>query len=242
MYRLLVCVGLVSQALISAAHPGVAATPAAGVIPAVPALASPLNPALPLPTALNPALNPALAGYNGYRSPYYNAGAAVPILSYSNERGVDGSYSYSFATGDGKQAQESGFQKDVYIDNTGSPQGTQVVEGSYAYVSPEGTPIQVSYVADENGFRPSGVHIPADGKGVLPAALPAGVLNRNPYNGFINPYNPLNNRNPYNYNQYNPLNNRNPYNYNQYNPHRPYGPAFNPATPYNLYGAGKKVL
>lgn len=27
----------------------------------------------------------------------------------------------------------------------------QVVQGSYAYISPDGTPIQVSYVADENG-------------------------------------------------------------------------------------------
>lgn len=29
----------------------------------------------------------------------------------------------------------------------------QVVQGSYAYVSPEGTPIQVTYIADENGKK-----------------------------------------------------------------------------------------
>ncbi|OWR45861.1 cuticular protein RR-1 motif 45 precursor, partial [Danaus plexippus plexippus] len=105
-------------------------------------------------------------------SPYYNPGSATaPILSYSNTHGVDGSYSYSFTTGDGKQAQENGYLKDAYIDNIGQPQGTQVKEGSYSYVSPEGTPIQIDYVADENGFRHGGVHFTANGKGAIPASL-----------------------------------------------------------------------
>lgn len=33
---------------------------------------------------------------------------------------------FSFSTADGKQAQESGYLKDAYIDDTGNPQGTQV--------------------------------------------------------------------------------------------------------------------
>jgi hypothetical protein len=35
-----------------------------------------------------------------------------------------------------------------------------VKEGSYSYVSPEGTRITVNYVADEKGFRATGDHIP----------------------------------------------------------------------------------
>lgn len=35
-----------------------------------------------------------------------------------------------------------------------------VKSGSYAYVSPEGERINVKWVADENGFRVEGDHIP----------------------------------------------------------------------------------
>ncbi|CAG2058720.1 unnamed protein product [Timema podura] len=35
-----------------------------------------------------------------------------------------------------------------------------VKEGSYSYVSPEGIPVSVSYIADEKGFRATGSHLP----------------------------------------------------------------------------------
>ncbi|KAI8428877.1 hypothetical protein MSG28_007516 [Choristoneura fumiferana] len=194
-----------------------------------------IPPVAPTIFPFSPTPRPALPGYT---NPYYNpnAGPAIPILTYSNEHGADGTYSYSFSTTDGKQVQESGYLKDAYIDNAGEPQGTQVVQGSYAYVAPDGTPIQVSYIADENGFRPSGVHIPANGKGLVPPA----ILDRdgkpiydrafndpyNPYNRFNGPYNngyrgnfnrfnrPYDSRYPYNPAAYNPYNNFN-------NPYRP---------------------
>ncbi|NEU36398.1 chitin-binding domain-containing protein, partial [bacterium LRH843] len=34
------------------------------------------------------------------------------------------------------------------------------VHGSYSYTAPDGTPITVNWVADENGFRAEGAHIP----------------------------------------------------------------------------------
>nr|CAD7433147.1 unnamed protein product [Timema monikensis] len=35
-----------------------------------------------------------------------------------------------------------------------------VKEGFYSYVSPEGIPVSVSYIADEKGFRANGSHLP----------------------------------------------------------------------------------
>jgi hypothetical protein len=62
----------------------------------------------------------------------------------------------SYQTGDGTAAQESG-----YVKNPGSRDlEAQSVQGSYTYMSPEGTPITVAYTADENGFRAQGAHLP----------------------------------------------------------------------------------
>jgi hypothetical protein len=63
---------------------------------------------------------------------------------------------YSYQTGDGTTAQETG-----YLKNPGSRElEAQTVQGSYSYTSPEGTPITVTYTADENGFRAQGAHLP----------------------------------------------------------------------------------
>ncbi|XP_045534369.1 uncharacterized protein LOC106714766 [Papilio machaon] len=176
-----------------------------------------------LPTSVYPGFNrnPWQTGYNPY---YSSPGAAVPIVSYTDNRGIDGSYSYSYASADGKEVQETGFVKDAYIDNAGNPQGTQVKEGGFAYTSPEGIPIKVNYVADEYGFRPAGIKIPADGS-VVPSLI-NGTKDAIP---FYNKYSPFNNR--YN-NNYGPYNNYRPYdprypnapgNYPVYNPYRQVG-------------------
>ncbi len=51
----------------------------------------------------------------------------------------------------------SGFNKQVgpNPENVGS-----VSKGYYTYVDPEGTKISVTWVADENGFQPTGDHLP----------------------------------------------------------------------------------
>lgn len=80
----------------------------------------------------------------------------VPITSYKNDVSHDGSYQFSFTTGDGQQQQQSG-----YLKNRGQPNSeAQVVQGSYSYTSPEGKPITVTYIADELGFRAEGNHLP----------------------------------------------------------------------------------
>ncbi|XP_013141395.1 PREDICTED: pupal cuticle protein 20-like [Papilio polytes] len=181
------------------------------------------------PTSLYPGFN-RNQWPNGY-NPYYNSqGAAVPIVSYSDNRGIDGSYSYSYASADGKEVQESGFVKDAHIDNAGNPQGTQVKEGGFAYTSPEGIPIKVNYVADEYGFRPAGIQIPADGS-VVPSLI-NGTKGGNP---FYNNYSPFNYGNRYN-------NNYGPYNYRPYDPRYPNAPGNYPLyNPYRQFGYQKRT-
>lgn len=79
-----------------------------------------------------------------YNSPQRNF---VPITSYQNEVNNDGSYQFNYLSGDGSQQQARG-----YLKNLGQKDlEAQVVQGSYSYTSPDGTPITVTYIADENG-------------------------------------------------------------------------------------------
>nr|XP_024217477.1 endocuticle structural glycoprotein SgAbd-8 isoform X2 [Halyomorpha halys] len=90
----------------------------------------------------------------------------IPILKYENE-GVnyDGSYKWSYETGNEIVAEESGFVK-----NFGVPeQEIQTAQGSYSYTAPDGTRITVTYTADENGFIPQGDHLPT------PPPIPAAI-------------------------------------------------------------------
>lgn len=73
----------------------------------------------------------------------------MPITSYQNDLNYDGSYQFSYQSGDGSQQQARGFVKNLGQKNLEA----QVVQGSYSYTSPDGTPITVTYIADENGKR-----------------------------------------------------------------------------------------
>uniref|UniRef100_A0A336MGD4 CSON015012 protein n=1 Tax=Culicoides sonorensis TaxID=179676 RepID=A0A336MGD4_CULSO len=68
-----------------------------------------------------------------------------PISQTHFEQNPNGFYKFSYASPDGSRREESG-----------SGLGGAVMQGSYAYISPDGTPVEVSYVADHNGFRPIG--------------------------------------------------------------------------------------
>lgn len=62
----------------------------------------------------------------------------------------------SYETGNGISADEQG-----QLKNAGNPQlEAMQAQGGFSYTSPEGIPIKVTYVADENGFRPVGDHLP----------------------------------------------------------------------------------
>ena len=87
-------------------------------------------------------------------SPYAN----IVNVRSSSDNNEDGSFRWSYENSDGSVAQQDG-----YIKNPQEPdpeQRIQVIQGSYSYTSPEGVPITVTYVADENGFNAQGDHLP----------------------------------------------------------------------------------
>ncbi|XP_012224709.1 flexible cuticle protein 12 [Linepithema humile] len=69
--------------------------------------------------------------------------------------GIDG-YNYGYELSNGQAHQESA--QLVKIDHENA---TLAVRGSFTYVDPEtNVRYTVNYVADENGFRPEGAHLP----------------------------------------------------------------------------------
>ncbi|XP_026729894.1 cuticle protein CP14.6-like isoform X1 [Trichoplusia ni] len=73
----------------------------------------------------------------------------VQILRYDvNNAGLD-SYSFAWELSDGSKHEEQG-----QLKNQGTENEALSVQGQYAWVAPDGVTYIVSYVADENGFRP----------------------------------------------------------------------------------------
>ncbi|XP_043260936.1 larval cuticle protein LCP-17-like [Colletes gigas] len=90
----------------------------------------------------------------------------VAILAYTAEGpNPDGSYVFSYETGNGIKAEERGQLKQ--LNETTS---VIAVQGSYSYSLEDGSPVALSYVADENGFQPKGEHLPT------PHPIPEGIL------------------------------------------------------------------
>ncbi|RZF47797.1 hypothetical protein LSTR_LSTR006061 [Laodelphax striatellus] len=61
----------------------------------------------------------------------------------------DGSYYFEYLTKQAAHRREQGFFK----RETGFPDKVHVKTGLYSFISPEGTPVRVDYIADENGYR-----------------------------------------------------------------------------------------
>lgn len=80
----------------------------------------------------------------------------IPILKQAlNGPNPDGSYSYSYETANGIQAQEDG-----QLNHQGTDDEAFEAKGSFSYTADDGQTYQVSYVANENGFQPEGAHLP----------------------------------------------------------------------------------
>jgi hypothetical protein len=72
---------------------------------------------------------------------------------------------FSYETENGITAQEQGS-----IKNLGQKDEAAVVQGAFSYTSPEGYPVKLNYIADENGFRAEGAHLPT------PPPIPEAIL------------------------------------------------------------------
>ncbi|XP_017841434.2 larval cuticle protein 65Ag1-like isoform X3 [Drosophila busckii] len=64
------------------------------------------------------------------------------------------SHKFAYETSNGIAAEESG-----HLQGQGE-HSLYVAQGSFSYTSPDGTPIHVKWIADENGFQPQGAHLP----------------------------------------------------------------------------------
>ncbi|XP_015513663.1 endocuticle structural glycoprotein SgAbd-2-like [Neodiprion pinetum] len=100
----------------------------------------------------------AQAQYNRYNPQYNyntNGGRNWAILKQNQDSSPDGSYAYSYDTENGISVAEQGQPKSFGPGNQ-----VEVVRGQFSYSAPDGTPITVTYYADETGFHPSGAHLP----------------------------------------------------------------------------------
>ncbi|CAD0199448.1 unnamed protein product [Chrysodeixis includens] len=114
------------------------------------------------------------SGYNSFgAAPGYTGGygAHIPILRYENVNNGDGTYRYNYETGNGISAHESGAPR------APGPEGPAVTaEGGFSYRAPDGQQISLTYTADENGFHPTGSHLPT------PPPIPEAILRSLEYN------------------------------------------------------------
>ncbi|KAK4326476.1 hypothetical protein Pmani_003002 [Petrolisthes manimaculis] len=101
----------------------------------------------------------------GFAAPQYSYGTpaehsdesseeieVVPILRDDRVHEEDGTYNLDVETGNG-----------IVLSQSGSPVGPDdsvVKAGEYSYTAPDGTPIHVKFVADENGFQPQSDILP----------------------------------------------------------------------------------
>ncbi|XP_077293773.1 endocuticle structural glycoprotein SgAbd-5-like [Arctopsyche grandis] len=73
----------------------------------------------------------------------------VQLVSYENDNIGLGNYRFAYELTDGTKRQETGELK-----NAGTENEAISVQGSYTWISPDGTVWTVTFLADENGFQP----------------------------------------------------------------------------------------
>jgi len=109
------------------------------------------------------------APQGSYYAPASSNTTPIPIIAQSQELNLDGSYKYSYQTGNGISAAESG-----YLKNPGTKDEGQLAQGYYTYTGPDGVVYQVEYYSDADvGFVAKGAHLPT------PPPLPEALVRAN---------------------------------------------------------------
>ncbi|XP_017785732.1 PREDICTED: endocuticle structural glycoprotein SgAbd-5-like [Nicrophorus vespilloides] len=90
-----------------------------------------------------------------FRSPQPDSSKTATILQNDFINAANG-YNFAYQTSDGVQREEK-----AELKNAGAKDESLVVSGSYSYVGADGVTYTVTYIADENGYRPTGEHIPS---------------------------------------------------------------------------------
>ncbi|KAG8233377.1 hypothetical protein J437_LFUL005839 [Ladona fulva] len=80
----------------------------------------------------------------------------IPIVRQSQDVNFDGTFQFSYETGNGIVVEQSGYLKNAGLKD----QEAQVIQGSYSYPGPNGQVYTVRYFADETGFHADGDHLP----------------------------------------------------------------------------------
>lgn len=62
---------------------------------------------------------------------------------------------YSYETSDGVSRTE-----EAEVKNAGTENETLVVRGTISWYAPDGQQYTITFIADENGFQPTGDHLP----------------------------------------------------------------------------------
>lgn len=89
-----------------------------------------------------------------YANKDYSAERYANIVRLENNLNPD-SYHYLYQTDNGIAAEESGS-----VDASPIGVGGTRAKGFYEYIGDDGVKYRVDYTADENGFRPTGAHLP----------------------------------------------------------------------------------
>lgn len=77
----------------------------------------------------------------------HKADKDAKIKSKTITSDLDGNYQYQYESSNGIASSEGGV-------------AGQVVQGSTTWIAKNGEPLAISFIADENGYRPTGYHLP----------------------------------------------------------------------------------
>ncbi|XP_047511956.1 larval cuticle protein LCP-17-like [Pieris napi] len=89
----------------------------------------------------------------------------VPIVKSNFDSKPDGTgFNYAYEAGNGIVQEAQGVVK-----NPNSEAATLEVTGNVKYTAPDGTPVELYYIANEAGYQPTGSHVPKVPEHVLRA-------------------------------------------------------------------------